>query len=81
MNIASIKDYTENYWYRGFKKMYIKEYSNNKILFSNNDIIKIENSDIYLNNKLICSDPDITIEQFLELYKYILIKKGYKFTD
>lgn len=81
MNISSIADYNENYWYRGFKKLFIKEYNDIQILFSNNDIIKIEGSNIYLNGKLICSDPDITAEQFLDLYKYILVKKGYKFVD
>lgn len=77
MDLSTIKDFKINAWYRGMKLITIISYDNNKIVFSNNDKILIKNNEIYLNNSLICND-NITVEQLLELYKYLLIKKGYK---
>lgn len=77
INLTDIKFETD-VWYRGMKKITIISQNTNKIKFSNNDIISINDNEIYLNNKLICND-EITTDQLLMLYNKDLKKRGYKF--
>ena len=82
MDLASVKDFKANVWYRGFKLLTVVSINNNKIVFSNADKIFIdENGYIHLNGKLVCTDTEISHVELLEMYKYYLLKKGYKFLD
>ena len=78
MDFSLLKNFKLNIWYRGLKILTISSITTNKIIFSNNDIITCINNNIYLNKELICNDT-INIDQLMNLYKHILIKKGYKF--
>lgn len=77
INLNDIK-FEIDAWYRGMKKISIKSQTSNTIKFSNNDIIKLNDNEIYLNNKLICND-EITNNQLIQLYTKDLKKRGYKF--
>jgi hypothetical protein len=77
INLNDIK-FEIDTWYRGMKKISIKSQTSNTIKFSNNDIIKLNDNEIYLNNKLICND-EITNNQLIQLYTKDLKKRGYKF--
>lgn len=78
MDFSSLTNFKLNIYYRGLKILTIKNILNNKIIFSNNDIIYISNNNIFLNKELICNDI-ITLDELIELYKYNLINRGYKF--
>ncbi|TXG80916.1 MAG: hypothetical protein E6R13_07315 [Spirochaetes bacterium] len=82
MDLSTIKDFKINVWYRGMKLLTVVSIDDHKIVFSNADKITIgEDGSIHLNGTLICNDTDINSNQLLDLYKYILIKKGYKFLE
>jgi len=81
MDISLLKDIKINVWYRGSKILTINKIEQNTIHFSNNDKITINNNDIYLNNSLLCNVPNITENELLDIYKWHLLKKGYKFLD
>lgn len=79
MNLTTIENLKINAWYRGFKLLTVVSIIDNLITISNGDKIKIDdNGHIYLNKVLICTDTEITEEQLIQLYKYLLVKKGYK---
>lgn len=65
-------------WYRGLKKIKIKQQTDNMILLSNNDKIIKKNNEIYLNDKLICN-IEITENDLIDMYTHHLKLKGYKF--
>ena len=65
-------------WYRGLKKIKIKQQTDNTILLSNNDKIVKKGNEIYLNNKLICN-IEITENDLIDMYTHHLKLKGYKF--
>lgn len=70
-------DINLNVWYRNFKKITVLSQNDDKIVLSNNDVIKFKNGNTYFNNELICN-IDCTDEELVELYKYYLKRKGYK---
>lgn len=78
MNLPLLKDFSIEVWYKGFKTLSVINITDNSIVFSNNDKIKIIDNNIYLNNNIICN-IQLNNDQLIELYKHILIKKGYKF--
>lgn len=79
MDLASLENFKENIYYRGLKQLYVVNITTDSISFSNKDKIKIEDNNIYLNNKLISNIPDITVNELVEMYIDILKRKGYKF--
>lgn len=82
MDISSLKDFKLNIWWRGFKLLSITKLDSNVIIFSNADKINIDNDGkIHLNGKLFCNMPNINADNLLDLYKWHLKKKGYKFLD
>lgn len=70
-------------YYRGLKTITATVSDNgdgNVITYSNGDVIEVKDEYyVYLNDKLIANDPTITTIELEKLYKYILIKRGYKF--
>ena len=70
-------DFKLDVWYRNFKCITALEISNNIVKLSNKDKIVIKQTDIYINNKLVCN-VEITADELLRLYKYNLINRGYK---
>jgi hypothetical protein len=80
MDLASLNNFNANVWYRGFKKLNIVTLTSDKIIFSNGDKIEIDGNDIYLNKTLICNDV-ISENDLMDMYKYYLLKKGYKFLE
>lgn len=82
MDLNSLKDFKLNVWYRGARLLSITKIEDNMIVFSNADKINIDSNDfIYLNDKLLCNMPDMSPECVLDMYKWYLKKKGYKFLD
>ena len=82
MDISSLKDFKINVWYRGFKLLSVVKINNNTIILSNADKIYIdEDGKIHLNGKMICNMPNISSDDLLNIYKWNLKKKGYKFLD
>ena len=80
MDLSALKDFKVNVWYRGFKLLSITKIDDNTIIFSNADKIYIDyNGLIHLNGKLLCNMPDMSTEHVLDMYKWHLTKKGYKF--
>jgi len=82
MDISSLKDFKINVWWRGFKLLTVVKLQDNVIIFSNADKIYIDNDGkIHLNGKMICNMPDMNADRMLDMYKWHLTKKGYKFLD
>ncbi len=80
MDVSTLKNFNikEEYYYRGLKILtcIVKD---NIIMFSNNDKIKINNDEVFLNNKLISNMPNLTIDDLKDMYIHLLKQKGYKF--
>jgi hypothetical protein len=82
MDISSLKDFKINVWYRGFKLLSVIKINGNTIILSNADKISVgEDGKIHLNGKMICNMPDISCDDLLNIYKWHLKKKGYKFLE
>jgi len=82
MDLTSLKDFKLNVWWRGARLLTITKIDNNIIVFSNADKIYIDsNGFIHLNGKLLCNMPDMSPDRILDMYKWHLKKKGYKFLD
>lgn len=82
MDISSLKDYKVNVWYRGFKLLSVVKIDDNTIVFSNADKIYVDNDGkIHLNGKIMCNMPDMSSDNLMNIYKWKLKQKGYKFID
>lgn len=80
MDLSTLKDFKLNVWWRGYKLLSVTKIEDNIIVFSNADKIYVDsNGLIHLNGKLLCNMPDMSPEHILDMYKWYLKKKGYKF--
>lgn len=82
MDISSLKDFKVNVWYRGFKLLSVVKIDGNTIVFSNADKIWIDDDGkIHLNGKMVCNMPDVSADDLMNIYRWNLSKKGYKFLE
>lgn len=82
MDLSALKDFKVNVWYRGFKLLTVVKIYDNTIVFSNADKISVDNvGRIHINGTIHCNMPDMNADNVLDMYKWHLKKKGYKFLD
>jgi len=73
-------------WKRGAKKIVSNEYSYNYLKMSNDDELRWETDDtgnfkLWINKELICNTQEDLSDKIIDMYKWNLVKRGYKIID
>lgn len=81
MNVTFPTDFKINAWYRGTKVIKVQSMNSRSTVMTNNDKFTQQDHSILLNGTLFTNIPNITPEDLGNIYKYNLIKRGYKILD
>jgi len=81
MDLSTLHNFSKDAWYRGHKRIKVLSGTDEVLYFSNNDVVQVKGTELYINKQLVSNIPDMTAEEVIILYINYLKTKGYKFLN